>query len=281
MTYKLMTNPATGQVGLFVENGTTGTWDDPNASRNAPLITPISFLDKIKFHSDLDHFEVAFAGSIAVTHSAVTGVGAAGRSSSGYATGAGTDDNLLVTHSLGYVPFALVAAGSNILWPGMPVLNTSDGTARYASAYADTTALRVFTSSTAGVTSLSATAVTYSYLVFKNPPAAAGNVMFDFDPATGIVRMGFGKFHSDAPYLQVVSGGSPLGMSNGRTIDLYNGAPKAWRPDGTTYAPVPTGLSEAMPHVSFTGGYSSTFGNTMEYTGSYGGPPTSIQVQAP
>ena len=284
MTYKLMTNPATGQVGLFVENGTTGTWDDPNASRNAPLITPASFLDKIKFHSDLDFLEVAFAGSGNITHASIAGTGIPAKFSTAYGTNAGSDDNIVLTHSLGYEPFALVAVGSNILWPGMPVqiAGAADGGARYAVAYVNTTQLGIYTQATIGGTSLASATLTYSWLVFKNPPAAAGNVMFDFDPATGIVKMGFGKFHSDAPYLQVVSGGSPFNFSQGRTIDLNNGAPKAWLPDGTTKTFVPSALSGSLPHLTYAGVDlgGSSFGSSMGYGGSYTGP-SSVLVQAP
>jgi hypothetical protein len=280
MASVFMIDRSTGRACLFTENGTSGDPADPNSTRNLPLNNPVTYLDKVKFHSDLDHFEVAFAGSIGVTHASIAGIGAASRFSNAYGTAAGSDDNLLLTHSLGYVPLFLVANGSNILWPGMPVQNNSDGGARYASAYADTSVLRLFTQATIGATTLASVTNTYSYLVFKNPPAGSGSILMDFDPATGITTMGLGKFHSDAPYLQIVPGGSPLGLSNGRTIDLNNGAPKAWRPDGTTLAPVPSGLSAYLQHISYTTDSGSTYGSSMVYGGSYGGP-TSIQVQAP
>lgn len=280
VNWALMTDPATGRVALFDENGTTGSREDPNSAINAPLNSPASFLDKIRFHSDLDHFEVAFAGSTNVSYSGIAGLAVpSGLSSAfGYDAAAPTDD-LLVTHGLGYEPFALVAQGSNIIWPGMPVQNTSDGGARYATAKVNTTELRVKTIASIGATALSATTLTYSYLVFKNPPAASGLILIDFDPLTGIVSMGLGKFSSDRPYLQVKPGGSPLGLSNGRTIDLNNGAFKAWRPDGTTYAPVPS-MQSYLIWVAYGTPYTSILGNPMNYAGSYAGP-ASIQVQAP
>jgi hypothetical protein len=96
--------------------------------------------------------------------------------------------------------------------------------------------------------------------------------------------MGLGKFHSDAPYLQVVPGGSPFGLFNDRSIDLHNGAPKAWRPDGTTFAPVPANLKSWLPFNPYGGGASpggEPFGASMAYNGSYAGPASALQVQAP
>jgi hypothetical protein len=278
MAYVMMTDPATGRVALYSENGTSGSAEDPNSTRNLPLNNPASYLNNIKFSTELDFLEVAFAGSGTITHASIAGIAAAAGQAAPFAYDAGSDDNLLLTHSLGYSPFALVALGSNILWPGMPVqvLGDASGGARYATAYVNSTQLRIATTATIGGTTLPSFAATYSYLVFKKPPAASGNILIDFDPATGIVSMGLGKFSSDKPYLQIVSGGSPLGLSMGRTIDLDNGAPKAWRPDGTTFAPVPAGLATYLDHAS----YGSVSGSSMAYGGSYAGP-SSIQVQAP
>ncbi len=280
--WALMTDPATGRVALFNQNGAVGDQGDPNSTRNLPLNNPGTYLDKIKFHSDLDFLEVAFAGSGPLTHTSIAGIAAAPGLAAAYGTNAGSDDQLLLTHSLGYVPFALVAVGSNILWPGMPVQNVSDGGARYASANVDTMTLNIHTQATIGATTLPSATLTYSWLVFKDPPAAAGHILIDFDPTTGITTLGLGKISTDKPYLQVVAGGSPLGFSLGRTIDLNNGAPQAWRPDGTTFAPVPSGLKAYYPSVTYDGVDlgGETLGGSMAYAGSYTGP-SSVQVQAP
>lgn len=281
MTNKFMADPVTGQCALFTEIGTTGAFDDPTAARNAPLLSPASHLGNLKFHSDLDHFEVAFSGSASIVHAAISAISVPAGQNLAFEWNAASDDQLLFTHSLGYVPFVLVVVGSNILWPGMPVQAVTGG-ARYASAYADTTTVRIATTAAIGATAMPSQATTYSYLVFKDPPAAFGNVLFDFDPGTGIVSMGLGKFSSDRAYLQVVPGGSPFGFAMGRSIDLNNGAPRAWKPDGTTVDAVPTGLKSFLLMQSYDGATIGTppVGNDMSYGGAYGGP-TAIQVQAP
>lgn len=283
--WALMTDPVTGKVGFFLQNGSSGAQDDPNSTRNLPLNNPASYLANILFHPDLDYLEVAAAGSIGITHAAITGNAAQPGFAASFGWDAGSDDQLLVTHGLGYEPFAIVAAGGNILWSGMPVQNNSDGGARWATAYCSTTALRLFTQATIGTSNLSSTTITYEYIVFKVPATASGHILIDFDPTTGVVTLGLGKFHSDAPYLQVTPGGSPLALAlGGKTIDLNNGAPKAWRADGTTYAPVPSGLKSFLPFQDYTGLTDfggEPLGASMAYGGSYAGPTGSVDVQAP
>jgi len=278
-----MVDPVTGKVAFFDEPNTVGDPFDPAAARNAPLLDAVTNLIRERFHVDLDHLEVALAGTTTIPHLAVTGIAADPKLASAYGTNAGGDDNLVVNHGLPYVPICLVAAGSNILWPGMPVQTGVNGAARYATPYVDGTALRVATKATIGDTTLASASISYSYLIFKAPPAASGDILFQFDPDTGIVAMGLGKFSSDRAYLQVAAGGSPLGLSVGRTIDLNNGAPKGWNPDGTTFAPVPAALKTYLPYLTYGGADlgGETSGASMAYAGSYAGPPSSLQVQAP
>lgn len=276
-----MTDPVTGRVALFDETGSIGDRADPNSAINGPLNNPLSFLDHIRFHSDLDHFEVDVVGTASLTHASITGIGAGSGLSSAFSYDAGVpDDQTLVTHGLGYPPLALVAVGNNIIWPGMPIQTNGDGGGRYATAYVDNSNLGIFITATIGASNLVSFTPTYSYLIFKEPPADAGNILIDFDPVTGIVSMGLGKFSSDRPYLQVVPGGSPLGLSAGRTIDLNNGAFKSWNPDGTTYVPQPPGLATYLIRQAYGTGYAAVIGSVMDYAGTYAGP-TSIQVQAP
>jgi hypothetical protein len=282
MTYKFMADPVSGKAAVFLENGTSGLFDDPTATRNAPLLLPASYMANLKFHSDLDHLAVADAGNASITHASIAGLTSNPLLGSNYGTNAGGDDNLLFTHNLGYVPFALAYTGTNIIWPGMPVQTVSGGGARYATVYANTTQLRVATQTTIGTTTLPSVAITYNFLIFANPPAASGNVLYSFDPSTGKVTMGFGKFDSTLQYLQVVPGGSPLGLSMGRTIDLANGAPHACRPDGTTYEPVPAALAFIFEYLSYSGGDfgGETSGHSLAYNGSFASPSIA-SVQAP
>jgi hypothetical protein len=283
MAVVFMPDPATGRVGFYDENGTTGDPDDPDSAINAPLNNPFDYFGSLKLHSDCDMFEVAFSGSVTISHAAVAAIAAPAGFSVAYGADAGADDNLLVTHNLGYPPLCLVAVGDKILCPGMFVqaLGDASGGARYATAYADSASLRLATVATIGGTNLPAIDLTYSYLVFKAPPAANGDILFDFDPTTGIVQFGKGKVSTDRKYLQVVPGGSPLGMSFGETIDIANGAPKFWAVDGTTYAPVPADLKSYLTRTAYNTTYSAIPGASMAYDGTATGPSATVEVQAP
>jgi len=266
-----------GKVALFDEAAGGGAFDDINAPRNAPLIDPANNLDKVYFHSDLDYFEVVFEATITINHPLI----AAGTVPPDYTIAFGWNsisaDYLLQTHSLGYLPFALVAQGTNILWPGMPVQEDANGGGRYVSAYVTTTELRLYEWGSIGNVDLPAVSLAYKLLIFKQPPAASGTYRVDTNAGLGTASLGFNKFNIARKYLQVVPGGSPLGLSYGRTIDLNNGAPRAMRPDLTSYDPVPGTLNLTMlTHF----GYPRVAGASMAYGGAFAGLPV-IQVQAP
>ena len=282
MAIVFMTDPETGRCALFDENGSSGDFDDPNSARNAPLNSPASHLDKVYFHSDFDYLDVSHGPTVVtVNHSAVSvGSPPAGQPFRfGFTTAAA--DRLLLTHSLGYAPLALVIYDDNVCWPGMPVQSDGGGGARFVTAYSTSTEIRLYEFASVGSSDLAATSLDYTVIVFKDPPAPSGDVLMDFDPSTGVVKMGLGKFESSRRYLQVVDGGSPFGLSLGRTIDLNNGAPRAVRPDGTTFNPVPSSLQLGLSRFGLTGAnWGYVYGSSMAYGGSFTGSGA-IQVQAP
>lgn len=283
MATVFMTDPATGRCALYDEAPGGGDADNPNSMRNRPLNNPKSWLANIYFHSDFNYLEVATGPTVvSVSHPSVATVGVppGATINSGWANAVA--DHVLLTHGLGYAPLVLVAQGSNIIWPGMPVQSDGVGGMRFATVHVNTTQVKLFEFAAVGTSALAATSINYTVIVIKNPPAGSGNILFDFDPATGAVRMGKEKFNSLRRYLQVVAGGSPFGLSyGGRTIDLANGAPRAVRPDGTTFNPILSSLQIALGRLGYDGfNYGSVFGNPMNYTGSYAGAGN-IQVQAP
>ncbi|WP_297105122.1 hypothetical protein [uncultured Devosia sp.] len=282
MAIVFMTDPTTGRCALYDENGSTGDFNDPNSARNAPLNSPASHLDKVYFHSDFDYMEVSHGPTAVTVNHAALSIGAAPPGQIfpfGYTTAAA--DHLLLTHSLGYPPLALVIYDGNVCWPGMPVQADAGGGARFVTAYVTNTELRLYEFASVGSGGLPAVSREYTVLVFRAPPAPSGDVLLDFDPATGVVQMGLGKFDSSRRYLQVVPGGSPFGLSLGRTIDLNNGAPRAVRPDGTSYDPVPSGLQLGLGRGAMgIADYGYVYGASMAYGGSFTGSG-SVQVQAP
>lgn len=284
MTVVFMTDTTTGRVAIFDEAPGGGAYDDPNSLRNRPLNDPVTWFANLYFHSDFNYMEVSTGpASVAVSHPAVATISAPTGATANFGWGSGTADHVLLAHGLGYAPLALVALGNNILWPGMPVQSQGDGGQRYATVYTDATNVRLYEFASVGVSNLAAASLNYTVIVFRNPPAPSGNILFDFQSATGEVQMGLGKFNSLRRYLQVVAGGTPFGIAyGGRTIDLANGAPRAFRPDGTFFEPVLAGLQFALPRIDLRGtNWGTTAGASMAYSGSFAGPPGSIQVQAP
>lgn len=282
MTSVFMVDQETGRCVLFDEAPGEGAFDNPNSSRNRPINSPESWLPYIYFHSDFNYLEVAFNPSISVSHSAVSPGALPPGSSTNFGWNSSVTDRLLFTHNLGYSPLTLCAIGNNMVWPGMPVQSTPDGGMRFTTIYSTTTEIRMKEFATVGSSTLPSINNSYNLLIFRNPPDSDGNILLDFNPDTGVIEMGKGKFKSNLKYLQVVPSGSPfITPYGGKSIDLQNGAMRAVRSDGTTFDPVPPGLSFALPRFGLTGtDFGYQYGSGMGYTGSYTGP-SSLQVQAP
>jgi len=292
----LMTDIVGGHVALFDENAGGGAYDDVNASRNAPLKTPASHLDKLYFHTALDNLEVAFDVTTAITHALVAGSSSGGLSGGGTSGSGGNEADLtlrygraptthvLLTHNLGYIPDFMVTQGDNALFGGLPVQTNADGRGRYCSAYATTTQILLHEWSSVSGANLPSIALSYHVLVFREQRPAAGSNLIDFDPATGLVEMGKNRFKTDRRYLQVVPGGSPQSISYGRQMDLDRGAPRFSRADNTQYDPVPAGQRGRLSATYGSGGsmgtYNGAWGGSMAYAGGYAGA-TEILVQAP
>mgnify|MGYP003558016244 CR=1 FL=1 len=293
-----MTDPASGHCALFDEAAGGGDFDDINAARNAPLKTPTSNLASLYFHTALDNLEVLSDTTVSISHSLVSGSSSGGISGGSGATsggggnqqndtlrmGATSADHLLLTHSLGYVPDFMVVQGDNTLFGGMPVQTQSDGRGRYATAYATSTAIRLYEWASVSASNLAAISLAYRVIVFRAQRSASGVALIDFDPATGIAKMGKDRFSTDRAYLQVVPGGSPFSLAYGRQMDFDRGAPRFSKPDGTAFDPVPSTqkgkLAATYGSGPAMGVWAGTYGSSMAYAGGYGGA-TEILVQAP
>lgn len=293
MAIAFRTFAAEGIVALFDEPNDTGDVHDIDAPRNAPAKSPEDHLDKIYFHSSLDNLEVESDTTVAINHSSVAGASSGSVSGGGGTAGGASqseaDANLafakgktthnLVTHDLGYVPDVLVLVGDLALAPGMPVQVQSGGRMRFVTPYVTTTQVRIAEWSTVSASALSSVSLDYRVMIFRAPPAPSGDKVMQVDSDTGLVTMAQGRFDSSRRYLQVVSGGTPFGISYGKTIDLKNGAPRFVDPDGDIYDPVPD-MKYRMRMSHFIGTYTGSYGASMAYDGSFSGSP-SILVQAP
>lgn len=279
MTDVFMTDPVTGRCALFEEPVGTGDPKDPNSARNAPLNNPSTNLQYLYFHSDYDPMEVVLGPTtVAVAHGTIPAGSPSGgvvglnngRVYGGYAT-----SHVLLTHGLGYVPDFFILQGANTVHPGYPIqFDSADGRSRNVTAYATTTQIILYEYGVQTSNALAGMSINYTVLVLKRPPAPSGNILMDFDPATGIVKIGRDKFSSDRRYLQIVAGGSPFSLPLDRTVDLANGAPRSVSPDGAIRDVIPASFRVAY-------GYGGpTFGPNGNYNGAFTGSPT-IQVQAP
>jgi hypothetical protein len=268
--------PAAGVVALFEEPNTSGAIDDINAGRNAPALHPEDHLDLVHFHSGLDYLEVAASATVPFAHASVGSTGGSTGQNIVYGWAGTVADNVLLDITalgLSREPFCIVAAGGNILWPGIPVQTDTGGRNRYCTAYSTTTAVRLWESATKTSSSLAGVTIDYDVLVFRDPPAALNSLLEAFDPDTGAYALGFDRFRSDRRYLQLANS-SPLNLATDRNIDLKNGAQRAIRADGTAFDLVPEGARAIVSPG--TGSY----GGLITYDGSFTGSP-SVQVEAP
>lgn len=290
--WAFMTDPDTGNIGLYDEPApavTDADYEDPNSAPNAPLNDPEGNLAHLYWHILLDNMEVAFDQVVTVNHSAIAaGTSAAGQvgQSAAFDYDATTVDHDAYTHGLGYEPFVLVAIGNDLLTPGYPVQIpvSTNGAARYVTPYVTASKVFLHEFRSRGLAGLDAVSIDYRLLGFRQQRAAEGNdppQLIDFDPATGLLKLGDGRWASDRRYLQVVPGGTPFGLAYGRTLDLDNGAFRLARADGTTYDPIPNTVKTG---VYASGGSFATdtlvYGNPITYGGAWS-PAEILDVQAP
>ena len=280
-----MTDPATGNIGLYDEPVATGDFDDPNSSRNDPLNDPEGNLASVYWHILMDNLEVAFDDVVSVSHGAIGSgtddLGSGAATNSVYDIDATTVDHDVLTHGLGYEPLAFAAIGDDILTPGYPVQypGTTNGSARYVCLYVTSTKVFLREFRSRGSAGLAAINLDYRIIVFKRPPARdASGILIDNSDG---VMLGEGRFHASRRYLQVVPGGSPLGLALGRTMDGNNGAPRFVSADGTIFDPVPTSVK--MGIVATGGEFASdsiVYGDPMTYQGTFAGDGA-VLVQVP
>lgn len=265
---------AAGVVGLFDEADGGGDWRDIDAPRNAPLKSPHLHMDKVHYHSLLNYLEVAFDTLVTVNHGSIAGIGAppAADLSAVFGWGGVSDDHLLLTHGLGVIPpFFRVAVGSVMINSGHPTQIDTGGRVRYVSAYATTTEIRLWETASRTSATLASASIDYRVLVCRPPPAPASDALIEV--IGGVTMFSGRRWRSDRRYLQVVAGGTPFALLQGRGGDIHNGALRIALASGSTLDPVPATTVRILPG---TGAY----GPSLAYGGSFAVPDI-IAVQAP
>lgn len=230
---------------------------NPNSQMNRPIISPLSWLDNVYFHSDLGYYPVAANTTTTISHPSVAGrtvtVGSDAYLSQLYYGQSLTFDHLLLTHGLGYVPRFFVAYDGKMIPHGMPVQSASGGV-RLVSAYATTTQIRLREFATSSASTLPAVTRSYQVLAFRNNIVDPSLPMLRIEP--GDVVFGQGKFRANEPHLRATGPGDSLfAQAQNRTAGIRNGSFRAYPPNGS---PVDlgnfTGSFAAPTYINVTAG---------------------------
>lgn len=290
MAFVFMIDPNTENIGIYKEPIETGDFDDPDSDRNAPLNNPLDNLQYLIWHIQLDNMEVVIEQEATVNHPEMPiGSSSIGGSGEGSSLSSNIDysytpiDYTLFAHNLGYEPIIYVSDGTKIIPPGYVLQRAgSGGTAvRYVSFYVDSTNVYLREHGTKGGSALPAISKTYNVMVIGHQSPSEGNVpviLKDFNPTTGVLKLGDGRFSSEKRYLQVVPGGTPFGLALGKTMDFNNGAPRFVDVDGNIFDPIPDDVLVRIYVGSQT--KSADASSPSNYGGSFSGSET-LRVQAP
>lgn len=214
---------------------------DPASLMNRPVIAPLDWLQNIYFHSDLDYYGVAaYNLSVSLTHSAITGAtvtNAGGISNPiSYQFNSAIQDQLVLTHNLGYVPRFYAVVDGKMAPNSAPVQYSSVNKIRFASVYATTTEIRVHSFGFTDNTTLAATTVTYGVLVFRTPAIEPSLPMLSIDVNSPGVVFGQGKFIGSQPHLRVVGpGDTDFAVATNRTMAIRNGGFRTYLPNGSFF----------------------------------------------
>lgn len=245
------------RVAIYEEAPGGGDPLDPNSLMNRPIITPLSWLDNVYFHSDLGYYGVAAQGTTSIAHTSVAGrtitVGEDAYLSQLYYGQTQVFDHLLLTHGLGYVPRFFVAYDGKMIPHGMPV-QTSGAGVRLVSAYATATQIRLREFATSSASALPAATRSYQVLAFRTN--AFNPVLDILDIQPGYVNFAQGKFIANNPHLRATGPGDTVfAQAQGRTAAIRNGGFRAYPPNGSPVDLGPfNGSLPAPPFINVTAG---------------------------
>lgn len=183
--------------------------DDITANSNRPAVAPIDWLENLRFWSDAFLFEVAAGPTdVTVNHAAVSGASTVMQTFLDGAQlirpGTRTETNhTLVTHSLGYVPLALVALNDAVLAGGAGVQAPSDQ-GRFVCPYVTDTIVGLRELAWSSGSALPALSRTYTVIVFNiSEPDGLGRAL-EYDLTGGWLKMADGKLDTREKYARRV-----------------------------------------------------------------------------
>lgn len=222
---------------------------DPLSQMNRPVVSPLSWLSNVYFHSDLDYYgTAAYTPSVVISHAGLAGLTRAVSVSMTFLGNLATYDHLLQQHNLGYVPRFMVAVGNQMIPMGTPIQDGGEGKKRFVCPYATTTQIRLFEVVFTDNTNLAAISQAYRVITFDNQVVSPALDQLLIEP--GNVIFGQGKFRMDRPPLRTVAAGeSPFSVPMGRTAAVRNGSLRTVLPNGATYNLGP--FNGSLPTPSF------------------------------
>lgn len=205
---------------------------DPASMMNRPVVSPLSWLDNIYFHSDLAYYGIAASDlSKVVSHGSVPGRSVPVTPAVTVIGNVVKTSHNLITHNLGYVPKFFCIYNGRFIPQGTAVQSLPDGRRRYVCAYATATEIRLFETAYTTQDPLPATNLTYQILVFRDAAPDPGAMMLDIYPGEAV--FGQGKFRASQPHLRADgSGDIPWPLPTSRTADVRNGGLIVWQPNG-------------------------------------------------
>ena len=206
---------------------------DPNSLMNRPIVSPMSWLTSIYFHSDFDYYGAPFHNhSVTINHPAVAGLTTAVSRQISFSGQMYRANYSLIAHGLGYVPRFFVHYGGLMIPHGMPVQDLGAGLKRFVTGYATTSEIRLEEVAWSGASTLSAVSISYGVVVFANSEANPFLDQLLAEP--GNVIFGKGRFNLSWPHLRAVgSGESPYAQALGRTAAVGNGSLRVYPPSGS------------------------------------------------
>lgn len=228
-------------------------WKTPaSGDKFGPYKRPADFMDLVLFCSDWDYYAEHSRTLVSLTHQNVPGLTVT--DGLGFGGGAAVyvgqtlqEQQVLVTHNLGYPPRFWIAQDDRVLPSGMNVQNLSDR-ARFMSFYATATQIVAVNIGTSSSVALPAFTASYDTVVFKRVAAAdvlPGLPLFWAKRARAI--MGRGKIDTDIKTVRIGAGtDTPFYIPLGRNVDLNAGASRVVLPNGPT-------ITQAGYAGSFTG----------------------------
>lgn len=240
----------------------TAVWVKPGAGDvDAPFDTPVSNLDKVIFHSDLDYFEVLArtSSSVTVNHPAVAHTEIP-ESGGGFQWVQGPNANEyfgtynLFAHGLGSRPdYFIVVQDGQVLPPGMVVQGDGNGNRRYVTTYATSTHIVLHERVQTRTGTLAAVSRDYDVMVLGvTSPSLTEETILKPDSA----KLGKGIIDRTRRYLRAADGSeTAYYLTNGKTADLNHGVARVVTPDGTTF--------DDAGHPTIA---------TLNYAGSFTGP---------